>query len=194
MAVTLSFTFKWINQCKCLFVFNLSVSSCSRSHQLQVIIETKAKATKTQDPGCNKREKTVFKSNSETQEVQMWLTVDPSAKLANVDVLALPRVAVLRSVFLSPLKAHRAFTPARCTAAFSQGLRSLHPLPPLPHSLPSLLPLSFLFSCQDCNQAFSLWPRPNPPPHPPSPRSHQQTKLWEKWRARDRRRRAGCER
>lgn len=53
--------------------------------------------------------------------------------------------------------------PHRSTAAFSQGLRSLRLLPPLPHLLPSLLPLSFLFSCQDCNQAFSLWPQPAPP-------------------------------
>lgn len=82
--------------------------------------------------------------------------------MANMDVLAVPCVAMLRSVFLSPLRAARAFTPVRSTAAFSQGLRSLHPLSS--PSLPSLLALSFLFSCQDCNQAFSLWPGPTPLP------------------------------
>lgn len=118
-----------------------------------------------------------WESKWETQEVLKWLRVELSVKLANMDVLAVPCVAMLRSVFPSPLRAHRASTPARSTAAFSQGLRSLHSLPS--PSLPSFLPLSFLFSCQDCNQAFSLWPGPTPP----CPKSHQQTKLWEKWRA-----------
>lgn len=104
-------------------------------------------------------------SNKEKQDVLKRSTVELSANLANVDVLALPRVALLRSVSLSHLKAHRAFTPAHSTAAFSQGLKSLHLLPPLPHpSCPSAFCslARTVIKPSACGQGL-------PPRHPPTP-------------------------
>lgn len=71
------------------------------------------------------------RANKETHGTVKWLSVAPSAKQANVDRLSTStcgcaEVSLLRAI----QKARRAFTPACTTAAFSQGPKSLHLLPP----------------------------------------------------------------
>lgn len=103
--------------------------------------------------------------SGETQGALKWLTAELSAQFANVDVSAFPCVALPRSVRLSHSKAHRAFTPACSTAAFSQGLRSFHLLPPLPHPFHPSCPSAFcslartVIKPSACGQGL-------PPPHP----------------------------
>lgn len=150
---------------------------------VQVMIETKAKTTKIRPSFLINMNYQVDSNKENTGSIKVincWFVCQ-----ANVDVLALPRVARLRSVFLSHLKAHRAFNPAPQLLLVRAWGPSIFPLPFLIPFHPSC-PSAFcslartVIKPSACGQG--LPPVPPVPPFP-APKSHQQTKLWGKWRA-----------
>lgn len=91
------------------------------------MIETKAKTTKIRPSfliNMNYQVDSNKESTGSIKVINCWVVCQ-----ANVDVLALPRVAGLRSVFLSHLKAHRAFNPAPQLLLVRAWGPSISPLP-----------------------------------------------------------------
>lgn len=113
------------------------------------------------------------RANKETHGTVKWLSVAPSAKQANVDRLSTStcgcaEVSLPRAI----QKAHRAFTPACTTAAFSQGPKSLHLLPP-PFPIPfhPSCPSAFCSLARTVIKPSACGQGRGPPPPPPLPSS-----------------------
>lgn len=104
-------------------------------------------------------------------------------------VSALPRVAALRSVFPEPFKKRAGPSPPPAPQLLLVRARSpsiSSSLPPFPTPFHPSCPSAFcslartVIKPSACGQGRA--PPPSPPPFKPR-KSHQQTKLWEKWRA-----------